>query len=127
MKTVTVEVGKRHIQKGECGDPKTCAVALGVGEALGIKEKMQYTVRVTSTSLIVDGYEPLELPVKARKFIEKFDNTGDKAADLVGLDYDKGTTVKKYEAALKKLKAKLKPFSFRIKLTPSPEGSEYNW
>lgn len=65
---ITVEVTQEDIDKGECVDPWTCAIALALNRATG-----DSSASVGPDDATIDGVDWL-LPEVARDFISKFDH-----------------------------------------------------
>lgn len=68
---VGVIVTQNHIKRGRRNNSNYCPIALALKETLGLK-----TVSVSDGVRFGGGYEGLRvrLPLKARKFIEAFDD-----------------------------------------------------
>jgi len=96
---IKLNVTRKHIMSGDCGDINSCAIAQAVADQFaGAMVKVGGTVEVYNSSgnIVLQSH----LPVKALNFMERFDSC------------DGGWSVTNKD--IEKAKRKLKPVSFTL-------------
>jgi hypothetical protein len=73
MKTIKIEVKRKHIKAGSRESGSSCPIALAVREQVVGSEPWIYPY---SAQLVTDKsiQRTIDLPVRARRFIERFDS-----------------------------------------------------